>query len=95
MIRIELDAVRKWRNKQEYRTIQRARAKGHEVTGDGMLIERLCKTLISEGGEAPDEQCEVWRGGTLCFSALNLSEWADGKALTSGEQPPQLRRAAK
>lgn len=48
-IRIDLDAVRVYRNKSEYRTTQRARSSlGHEVIGDDFNVAQLADILRSE-----------------------------------------------
>jgi hypothetical protein len=88
MMRIELDSVRKHRNANEYRPINRARCMGIEEAGDHSVIVSLAKRLVAEGHSGP---VEVWRNGTLCFAAKDVAEWASGKALT-GEQPAHLRR---
>jgi hypothetical protein len=87
-VRIELDSVRKDRNGSEWRMVGRARSEGFESVGDGHNIKAVCAQLRDAGF---DGDCEVWRGDTPVFSAMPISAWADGKALT-GEQPEHLRR---
>jgi hypothetical protein len=91
MIRIELDSVRKYRNAQEWRNVNRASALGMEEVGDHDVIKVLCRR-ITEAGHTGD--VEVWRGELPCFKAAPLAVWASGKAL-KGEQPEHLRRAAE
>lgn len=92
MLRIELDSVRKYRNRAEYRPMNRASLGELSIEGDGPLIGRLCALKIEAGGD-PQSLVEVYRDETLCFRAKPLSEWASGKALV-GEQPLHLRRTA-
>lgn len=92
-IRIELDSVKKHRNAQEWRNVNRASACGIEVTGDGTLIDKLCQSLI-DAGHAPDTPASVWRNGTPVFRANNLRIWAKGSAL-AGAQPEHLKGASK
>jgi hypothetical protein len=49
MIRVELDTVPKWRNQNEWRPVNRARAEGYEETGDHSVIITLCKRLVADG----------------------------------------------
>jgi hypothetical protein len=88
MMRIELDSVRRYRGKKEYRPVNRARCMGIEEIGDHQIIVSICRKLLAAGFSG---DVEVWRGDVPCFSARNASEWASGKALT-GEQPEHLRR---
>jgi len=90
MIRIELSAEKKWRNKHEWRTLPTAVAKGIKITSEGRLIGKLAEELI-QAGHSAQELCEVWRGETICFHSMPLEKWANGKAL-SGRQPEHLRK---
>lgn len=86
-IRIELDAVRVYRNKQEYRTKPRARSSlGHEISGDGPLVPKLAAILRKENPEF-EGLLEVYRGNTLCFIPAPLKA-----AFLKGPQPEQFRR---
>ena len=74
MLKIELDAVKKWRNKSEYREIPRARCGNTAVIGHGRVIAQLCAELAEV--YQCDEMVEVWRGDTLCFKPQELGFWA-------------------
>ena len=87
---IELDTIRKERSASEWRNVNRARCGQYEATGDGKVIEQLCRQM-AENGETG--LVEVWRGQMLCFPAQRLEIWASGK-VGKGEQPEQLRRQA-
>ncbi|WP_342070564.1 hypothetical protein [Yoonia algicola] len=84
-IRINLDAVRVYRNKGEYREVGRARTSlGHEITGDGAKLAKLASILREEN---PDFNglLEVYRGDTLCFIPMPLKS-----AFLRGSQPEHL-----
>lgn len=88
-IRIDLDAVRVYRNKNEYRTKPRAKSSlGHEVTGDGPIISELASILRAENPQF-DGLLEVYRGETPCFTPMPLKT-----AFLRGPQPEQFRRNA-
>lgn len=87
-IRIELDSIKKWRNKHEFRPMNRASALGLEKVGDGHLIGPLCKLLI-EAGHDPSTPASAWRGDMLCLYAKSLQDWAFPK---KKPQPEQFRR---
>ena len=89
-IRIELDSVRKYRSKTEYRTVNRASCGGVTVTSDGDNIQKLCAILIENNHQ--NTVVEVYRAGTLCFLPETLGKWASGK-FVMGEQPEHLKRA--
>ena len=74
MLRIELDEVKKWRGKSEYREIPRARCGNIEVVGYGEIVAKLCAELaeLYDGAEI----VEVFRGETLCFKPRELGIWA-------------------
>ena len=74
MLKIELDEVKKWRNKSEYREIPRARCGNIEVIGHGKIVSRLCAELAELYDEA--EMVEVWRGDVPCFKPRKLGFWA-------------------
>jgi hypothetical protein len=89
-IRIDLDAVRVYRNKHEYRTKPRAKSSlGHEITGDGPLVSKLAAILREENPEF-DGLLEVYRGDTLCFIPTPLKT-----AFLKGPQPKHLRRKSQ
>ena len=75
-IRIELDEVKKIRNKHEYRMVGRASFDGHEVVGDGFIIKNLCAKLLDNRYD-PQSIVEVFRGKTLCFHPKTLHEWGE------------------
>jgi len=86
-IRINLDAVRVYRNKSEYRTTQRARSSlGHEIMGDGPIVSKLASILRAENPRF-NGLLEVYRGGTLCFIPTPLKT-----AFRKGPQPKQFRK---
>ena len=71
-IRIDLDAVRVYRSKNEYRTTQRARSSlGHEIKGDGPIVTKLASILRAENPRF-NGLLEVFRGGTPCFIPMPL-----------------------
>lgn len=89
-IRINLDAVRVYRNKSEYRTTPRARSSlGHELTGDGRIVSKLAAVLREENPQF-EGLLEVYRGDTLCFIPTPLKT-----AFLTGPQPEQLRRKSQ
>lgn len=86
-IRINLDAVRVYRNKSEYRSVPRARSSlGHEIVGDGPIISRMAAILRQENPEF-EGLLEVYRGDTPCFNPTPLKA-----AFVKGPQPEHLRR---
>lgn len=88
-IRIDLDAVRVYRNRSEYRTTQRARSSlGHEIIGDGFIVAQLAGTLRKENPQFGG-LLEVFRGDIPCFTPMPLKT-----AFLKGPQPKQLRRQA-
>lgn len=91
MLRIELDTVRKYRTKQEYRQINRATCGELSVEGDGWNIHKLCQLLAENNPR--NTVVEVYRGGTLCFTPEALEKWASGK-FGKGDQPEHLRKEA-
>lgn len=87
VIRIDLDAVRVYRNNTEFRTTQRARSSlGHEITGDGHIVAQMAELLRRENPDFTGT-LEVYRGDTLCFFPMPLK-----RAFTKGKQPEHLRR---
>lgn len=93
MIRIDVFAEKKVRNRQEWRPIPTATAEGIKISSDGPLIPKVAKALIDKG-HPPEAMCEVWRGDTICFHAMTIGKWASGKAL-NGPQPEHLKRKRK
>ena len=89
MITVKLDSVKKYRNAQEYRNVNRASAEGHSVVGDGSIISRLCADLVGFGRD-PATPVQITRENTVCFTICSLGSWASGRAL-SGKQPEQFR----
>jgi hypothetical protein len=82
-ITVQLDAVRKYRNKSEYRTIPRVRCNDLEVIGDGKIIRRILRQAHDEGASL-DALVEVYRGETLCFRLAPLKAW-----IVPGQNPIQ------
>ncbi|TMV09693.1 hypothetical protein FGK63_01080 [Ruegeria sediminis] len=88
-IRIDLDTIRVYRNKSEYRTTQRARSSlGHEIVGDGFIVSKLAAILRKENPQF-DGLLEVYRGDNPCFIPTPLKT-----AFRKGPQPKQLRKEA-
>ena len=73
MLRIELDEVKKWRNKSEFQRVPRARHGNLAITGYGKIVAKICAELseIYDG----TEMVEVWRGDMLCFQPQTLERW--------------------
>ena len=86
-ITVQLDAVRKYRNAQEYRTVNRARIGDIEEIGDGRVVLKALKR-VSENGARSDALVEVLRGDTTCFKLRTLKSWT-----TPGENP--VRRGVR
>lgn len=93
MLTIELDSVKKWRNKHEFYTIPRATCLEHSKVGNSPLLSSLCKDLV-DAGHDPEQLVYIMRRKTLCFVPRTLQDWADNKVL-SGDQPKQLRKKQK
>lgn len=86
-IRIYLDTVRVYRNKSEYRPMNRARSSlGHEIKGDGFIVSKMASILRAENPHF-DGLLEVYRGETLCFVPVPLKT-----AFLKGPQPKNLRK---
>lgn len=93
MHRIELTTLRKYRNPSEWRTIQAAACVDHIASGDGPVIQTLCKQMITDG-HSGDDLAQVYRNGTLCFDAAKLSDWARGNP-SGREQPAKLNSGSR
>lgn len=91
VVRIDLDSVKKHRNAQEWRWVNRATCGDVSSTGDGGNIVKVAKALI-ERGHAPEVEVKCYRGNMLCLSGASLAIWAAGK-FGRGEQPAQLAGA--
>lgn len=88
-ITVRLDSVRRYRNTQEYRPVNRARIGDDiEVIGDGKIIHRALE-MARLAGASIEAPVVVLRGETTCFREMPLKSWFE-----RGEQPPHLRRAA-
>lgn len=90
---IQLDSVRKHRNPQEWRPVNRASCEGLEHSGDGDNIAGIAKMLLA-CDYPPNQAACVIRGSTVCFEAQSLEKWASG-GVARGEQPEHLRKGAK
>jgi hypothetical protein len=89
-IRIDLDTVRVYRNKSEYRPMNRATSSlGHVIKGDGPIISKLASILRAENPQF-EGLLEVYRGDTPCFIPMPLKT-----AFLKGPQPEQLKRKAQ
>ena len=70
-IRIDLDSVKKFRNGQEWRWVNRAASGDFVSVGDGRNIVKVSKMLVDAGAD-PAKEVRVFRGDMLCMSgALN------------------------
>ena len=87
--RIELDTVVVWRNKYEFRKVNRARFKDLESVGDGSNIRKVAAMMVEAGYTGP---CEVYRGEMKVFLSANVEDWATGKVMKTGEQPEWLKK---
>jgi hypothetical protein len=86
-IRINLDSIRVYRNKSEYRSVPRARSSlGHEIVGGGPIISRMA-ALLRQENPGFRGLLEVYRGDTPCFNPTLLKA-----AFVTGPQPEHLRR---
>jgi hypothetical protein len=87
-IKIELDAVRKYRNASEWRTQQRARIGDDiEVVGDGEIIKPALRAY-SEKNPRFIGQVEVWRNGTMVFITCGINQWLN----PPDRRPDHLKR---
>ena len=95
--RIELDEVKKHRNRSEWRTVPRARcaALGIEIIADGNGIGKVCD-MIAEVAES-DSSVTVWRGDMLVFHEARLEHWLQrgGDGLPRRERKPQPAHLAR
>jgi hypothetical protein len=89
--RIELDRVKKWRGKSEWRWQNAARFGDLQEVGDHKVIVALARQMQAVGVVG---DVEVWRGDTLCFPAHSVADWANQR-VGVGEAPEHLRRAAE
>lgn len=73
---IDLDTVRKDRNKQEYRYVNRARVISHnlEEVGDGRIIDKIVTQLLELYPDG-DMMLYIYREGMQVFNPMFLSEW--------------------
>ena len=90
-IRIDLDSVKKFRNGQEWRWVNRAASGDFVSVGDGRNIVKVSKMLVDAGAD-PAKEVRVFRGDMLCMSGASLGVWADGK-FGRRAQPEQLKGA--
>lgn len=88
--KIQLDSVKKHRNKQEYRYVPRATWQDMEVVGDNNIISRLCHQ-ISLRFSCDSGTVEVFREGTPVFNPMPLKTWLKSDPF-AGEQPEHLRK---
>ena len=99
---IHLDSVKKWRNKNEWRPVNRAiltwtDPSGNTTTmekiGDGSLINLLLRDFHEDFPQI-NAQVEVYRGDTLCFVTCPLFQWLgldeDGNKVD--KRPEHLKR---
>ena len=90
-LRIEMDSVKKYTNKNEYHTVPRVRALEEEVMGNGEIVRKLCSILIEKNPQI-NPLVYVFRGNTLCFIPKPLKSWLEEGAVKKGEQPEQFKK---
>lgn len=88
MLTITLDTIRKQRNANEWRHVNRASCGEYEQTGDGNNIVNLCRDLI-DAGHPVDTPVDVVRGSTKCFETSTLGRWINPP---KKQQPAHLKR---
>ena len=102
---IHMDSVKKYRNKSEWRPVNRAiltwtDPSGNTTTmekiGDGFLIRLLLRDFHEDFPQI-NAQVEVWRGDTLCFVRCPLFQWLrvdeDGNKIDN--RPKHLKRVSE
>jgi hypothetical protein len=86
-IRIEIDEVKKYRNRQEYHTLLRARLGDLEVINPDSVIKPILK-LFHEKNPGFNPIVEVYRGDTPCFMPMALNSWL----FPPDRRPEQFKR---
>ena len=89
---IQLDTIKRYRNKSEYRTVCRASCNGMEEAGDHAVIRTLCRRLAEQNSQI-NGVVTVFRGDMLVFSQTPLKQWCKNDPW-AGEQPANLRKEA-
>lgn len=92
LITVELDAVKKWRNTNEYRWQNRARVGSLECVSDGETIRPLLKLVVEENPILSDATVYVQRNGMNVFKPMHIQRWLSNRWNTQGEQPAWLRK---
>jgi hypothetical protein len=87
IITVELDTVRKYRNTQEYRPVNRATCEGYEAVGDGDVIRQVLQ-LYHKDNPHFTGKVQVRRGDMLCFVITSLNQWL----FPVSKQPEHLKR---
>ena len=87
IITVELDTVRKYRNPQEHRPVNRATCEGYEAVGDGDVIRQVLQLYHTNNPQFTG-QVEVRRGDMLCFVTTSLNQWL----FPVSKQPEHLKR---
>lgn len=77
-VKCYLDSIRKYRNKQEYRTVDRITCPEFklEISGDGEIVKQMA-SLLHENKCDINRGYEVLRDGTLCFVLHPLKSWVE------------------
>jgi hypothetical protein len=88
--KIQLDSVRRDRNKNEYRMVPRATWQDMEEVGDQKIVAALCRK-ISMRFSCDLGTVEVFREGTPVFNTMPLKTWLKSNPF-AGEQPEHLRK---
>ena len=85
---IYLDSVRKYRNANEWRPINRATCGEFSSQGDGDNLKNIAKKMLEAGvvGEV-----DVYRGETPVFHSVSLEKLAKG-SVHRGDQPEHLKK---
>ena len=87
MITVKLDTVRKYRNTQEYRPVNRATCESYEAVGDGDVIRQVLQLYHTDNPQFIG-QVEVRRGDMLCFVIASINQWL----FPENKQPEHLKR---
>jgi len=81
VIIVQLDSVKKWRNTQEWRPVNRAsityNGQYMEEVGDHSVIVSLLKALTRNHSPPCTAQVEVRRGEVPVFLTMPLKQWVN------------------
>ena len=93
-LKIEIDAVRKYRNNHEFRMVPRAQAtlgaETYSVVSDGHLEGQICRTLLRDADYLGE--VEFWRGPVPVWRPKSCIWWAASEMGNGGQNwGPTLR----